>query len=893
MDVGKEIDMTPISDVFGYKDDENSCSSGGSCNDRSRSTLNAEEDESYPEEGLPLLSGTQILSERKLKARKLLEKNEWKIFMRMLNPTIIAQRLYHWFVHSALIVAIPLFIIAFVLFYVCGNPFTPDYIPGNVRFSWWLDFIGRQLLMLELARFSQTVLIDRLLLTTKSVTNVLGPWLTVYCIQSKGWPFILTAWGFWDLVLLEGNSKFKEHWFSFTGLKIYSEANSGTFIIHSDYYLRILFCMIVAGIALSLKATLITIYFGRQMVARYKPRLQVIIDDIITITEVAELSIEADNIANAIGIEQGDSASVDPETNKVTKSASRREGSVCATKWSDVKFQEEHLSSGDSESDELASLGENQSDDSSSKKIDLEFDTPDHQLFRNQKFRGTSTGTSVRLGLKGMLDKWDEPFIKGEKSHDLSIADIMKFRQALSYMDLDYPFSEAFGPASTRNEMLISADVVYRRLMKLCPDSPTLNVSIFDYLLPEHEGDNESKRRRLKNKFHPDSEGGIPHVTFIQACDTLYRELRLFRASVGTSSVIDTVLESIIDPIFLFCLTTIILVILEFNPMAMLVPISSLLLAGSFAFGSSCAKAFEGIILIVGRRPYGIGDRIVIQDSAGAPVPEMNMSWIVEDISLLRTTLRFGATNEIAQVSNGSIANARITNCHRSEKAIVSILLHFHMSVHEGSKTIEMFREGVNEYVRGNQNNWDSIIYFRCESIDPNNEEVVYRLSVRSIHSWQVSTRVYRNRGGLQRFCTALSFKLNINYDSPNTRSIMYYGGSLENGKVQDYKARVLKNSNIISISKNEENVLTQAIFKDATNIPAKSTEHDGISVTDSEILTPDTFSENTDTFSERQSKIQTRPRSSPTADDLPPISELPLNDNDRTFLSMLQGSNI
>ena len=140
MDVGKGIDMTPISDVFGYKDDENSSSSGSSCNERS--TLNTEEDERYPDEGLPLLSGTQILSERKLKARKLLEKNEWKMFMRMLNPTVIAQRLYHWFVHSSLIVAIPLFIIAFVLFYVCGNPYTPDYIPGKIRFSWWLDFIG-------------------------------------------------------------------------------------------------------------------------------------------------------------------------------------------------------------------------------------------------------------------------------------------------------------------------------------------------------------------------------------------------------------------------------------------------------------------------------------------------------------------------------------------------------------------------------------------------------------------------------------------------------------------------------------------------------------------------------------------------------------------------------
>ena len=161
--------------------------------------------------------------------------------------------------------------------------------------------------------------------------------------------------------------------------------------------------------------------------ARYKPRLQIIIDDIITITEVAELSIEADNIANVIGIDKGDSDSVDHETYEPTESTARRKGPFSAIKWSDIKFQEEHLSNGDSEADELASLGENQSDDGSSKKIDLEFDTPDHQLFQNQKFRGTSTGTSVRLAMKGMLDKWDEPFVKGEKVRTMYFFPIVIF----------------------------------------------------------------------------------------------------------------------------------------------------------------------------------------------------------------------------------------------------------------------------------------------------------------------------------------------------------------------------------------------------------------------------------------------------------------------------------
>lgn len=161
-------------------------------------------------------------------------------------------------------------------------------------------------------------------------------------------------------------------------------------------------------------------------------------------------------------------------------------------------------------------------------------------------------------------------------------------------MNLDYPFSESFGLASTRNEMIMSAETVYRRLMKLSPDPEVLNFSAFDILtLNEDGGEDEVMKKKLVNVFHPDTDGSIQLLAFVQACDTLYRKLRLFRASVGNSSVIDGVLESIIDPIFFLCLGTIILSILNFNPIGMLIPLSSLLVAGSFAFGSTCAKAFE------------------------------------------------------------------------------------------------------------------------------------------------------------------------------------------------------------------------------------------------------------------------------------------------------------
>eukprot|EP00537_Pseudo-nitzschia_pungens_P010899 CAMPEP_0172391710 /NCGR_PEP_ID=MMETSP1061-20121228/8053_1 /TAXON_ID=37318 /ORGANISM="Pseudo-nitzschia pungens, Strain cf. pungens" /LENGTH=1098 /DNA_ID=CAMNT_0013122399 /DNA_START=125 /DNA_END=3421 /DNA_ORIENTATION=- len=864
----------PIGFKDAFEDKENDSDDVGSTDQGSAQDM---EDDDYSGERLPLLNGSSSM-EQKLKARRLLKKNQWKFFKKILKPGVILQCLYDWLVHSTLIVAIPLFILALVLFYLCGNPLTPRYIPGGVSCAWWFNFVGRQLLTLELAKLSQRIVIDGLILTKRAVINALGPWLTIFFIQSKGRPFVLCAWGFWDLVLLEGNGKFKQHWFYFTGLKIYSTGNSGSFILASDYYLRILFCMILTGIALSLKATFIALYFGRQMVATYKPKLQEIIDDVVTITEVSELSAIAADIASEVGTEEEYTGSVVEVPVEKNDSSIAKMAYRSAIRWSDIRFQNNDLNDSESEADEQSSLDESRSVEGGLKKIDFEFDSEGGKFFSNSKKETTTSGTistRSRLAIKSSLDKWDEPIVKGGKSRSLSIADIMNFRQALKYMDLDYPFSEAFGVASTRNQMITSAEAVYKGLTRLSTNSNNLNFSAFEFLLFGDDGnEDEKKKKRLMNMFHPEPNGDIPLLAFVQACDTLYRKLRLFRASVGNSSVIDTVLESIIDPIFFFCLITVLMAILKLNPMTMLVPMSSLLLAGSFAFGSTCAKAFEGIILIVGRRPYGIGDRIVIQDSAGATVPETRMSWIVEDISLLSTTLRYGSTNEIAQVSNGSIASARITNCNRSEKAIVSVLLNFHMSCHDDTRTMDAFREGVEQYIREDRNTWDSIFFFRCESVEPSNEKVVYRLAVRSIHNWQVSNRVYMHRGELFQFCVSLSYKLKIHYDGTNVRRILYYGGSLDNGGVKDYKTHLLNNSNI---KNKDEDFFRQVIGH--WNEPAT-----------------DSHKESSEFFRDKLCDSPIRPKSLASSvnskgGDSPMFPKKTLDHDDKAFLSMLQDS--
>jgi hypothetical protein len=88
--------------------------------------------------------------------------------------------------------------------------------------------------------------------------------VTIFCLQSKGWPFVVGCWGLLAMILLHGNNAFQQHWLYFTGIRIYSLANSGSYILASNGYLRILLGMLLAGVATTIKRTFLTLHFGKR-----------------------------------------------------------------------------------------------------------------------------------------------------------------------------------------------------------------------------------------------------------------------------------------------------------------------------------------------------------------------------------------------------------------------------------------------------------------------------------------------------------------------------------------------------------------------------------------------------------------------------------------------------
>jgi len=117
--------------------------------------------------------------------------------------------------------------------------------------------------------------------------------------------------------------------------------------------------------------------------------------------------------------------------------------------------------------------------------------------------------------------------------------------------------------------------------------------------------------------------------------------------------------------------------------------------------GPATSVFFEGILLILVRRPYDIGDRISVSQVDQDTNIDGSAGWIVENIDLYTTTVRLAATRELATISNGSIARSRIINMKKSLKAQVTVYLKFGINtafskiqVSTSDETVELLHHG-------------------------------------------------------------------------------------------------------------------------------------------------------------------------------------------------------
>lgn len=157
----------------------------------------------------------------------------------------------------------------------------------------------------------------------------------------------------------------------------------------------------------------------------------------------------------------------------------------------------------------------------------------------------------------------------------------------------------------------------------------------------------------------------------------------------------------------------------------------------------------EGILLILVRRPYEIGDSIAVSDVDQETAKDGSNGWIVENIDLFTTTVRFGMTREVATLWNGSLARSRIINMKRSDQAQVIINLKF--GVNEPFQKIKVFRKAVEQFVKDRVQEWIEMSAFRSTRVEADLGYIEYVVVLRHRESWQQVSLVLESKAAVSR----------------------------------------------------------------------------------------------------------------------------------------------
>ncbi|KAL7540415.1 hypothetical protein ACHAXR_010092, partial [Thalassiosira sp. AJA248-18] len=701
--------------------------------------------------------------------------------------------------HSVLFIMVPLLSIAFILFYAVGNPL----VGSNERFdetlessdsswqviylthlrsetcvSWWVVFFVRQIFVLLVIKTEEVIVIDILALRTPFFLKTIGAFGTLMMVQARGWPYILTFWAVLDFCVLFGNHQFAKHWLFWQDwVDIFNATNPAGNFLHSEFYMRVLLAMIYIGVTASLKRLALATFLGRRSYAHYGPELEIILGRMLLISQVAHLARQiesqvitshvSDGYAYALGMQdkaipfQGlttDSEDEGSPTRKIRKS------------FDELSHKTGNNSEGDSP---RCGFGQSLLEAGIGSKLVSSLSRPRLESSRTERMQSSKSsknlmGSSAKLAIMQLLEEWEEPDIKANAKAKASIKDILQFRQAISLMDDTYPFTPAFGPARTRAMCVDSSERLFETLQQRTTKSSRLLLPFETISEIAYDAKGVLMRDKVKaliRLFRPDRKGFLTKLDFVSSIDDVYKDLRLFRASLANSSSIDDSFETIVNTLFFTLSIFIVLLIGGFTLWEPILSFSAFFFSFSFMFGPASSKYFEGILLIFIRRPYDIGDKIALSDPENDTSASGSSTWFVERVTLFTTTCRFATTNEVATYSNGSLARLRIINAKRSPKAIVYVYMKFGSDV--PYQMIKVYQTAIENFVKSRPREWSQLNGFRATRVEMELNFIEYVIVATHREMWQNVGPILQSQADLAAFSLEVSKKLNLRYHNP------------------------------------------------------------------------------------------------------------------------------
>jgi hypothetical protein len=251
--------------------------------------------------------------------------------------------------------------------------------------------------------------------------------------------------------------------------------------------------------------------------------------------------------------------------------------------------------------------------------------------------QGLNLRESALTEIMSFLDDWDEQNEPVEKI-EVGLNDIIGFRYANLAMNTRTPFSVAFGLAHSRPACVDSSVQLFGKLLKRQGDGA--EALKFEMLVPiaaahkrgrlslyvspyiskskkeglgveetqeeEEEPFEKEKIKRLVDLFRPDKDATISLLDFVRSIDGVYKKLRLLSRSIENATAIDRAYEQLINVGFYLVLIAITCSLVGVDAIGLIGFLSSFIISLAFMIGSATALYFEGILLILVRRPYEV-----------------------------------------------------------------------------------------------------------------------------------------------------------------------------------------------------------------------------------------------------------------------------------------------
>eukprot|EP00529_Nitzschia_sp_RCC80_P008888 CAMPEP_0113505976 /NCGR_PEP_ID=MMETSP0014_2-20120614/35636_1 /TAXON_ID=2857 /ORGANISM="Nitzschia sp." /LENGTH=1154 /DNA_ID=CAMNT_0000401389 /DNA_START=267 /DNA_END=3731 /DNA_ORIENTATION=- /assembly_acc=CAM_ASM_000159 len=420
-----------------------------------------------------------------------------------------------------------------------------------------------------------------------------------------------------------------------------------------------------------------------------------------------------------------------------------------------------------------------------------------------------SISSAQQIKIDELLGDWEELEGVDSRVEEPSLSAIVQFGSSLRCLESDYAFSRCFGHTRNRYSVVDCSQRVYNDLLKLqkklkkaIPNSDNPKMLKFHTLCllciphssgtgsdsdsrhstPRHGTSNDvqeidqSKVKALMSVFRPTRQGDISLVDFCKSVDVVYKEIRMLRASITNEGNMNSGAEKLINSIFYFILICVGLAAIGIDPVVLFGALTSFIISFSFCVSGASSDYIRGLLFILVQRPYDIGDRVAFASPSFIASGTFSPQWIIKDVGLYHTTFVFGASQEYATISNGTLATLRVINAARSSCACQYFNLKFGIKVEV--ETIKEFERRLMAFIKDRPRQWLKPICFRISGIKADLGYIEYIVGMQHRESWQQVGAVLTSTGELQQFCFEQTSELGMTFQSPPLPIEFQVGGS-------------------------------------------------------------------------------------------------------------------